>query len=89
MCAAPYLGLGPDNHFRERERERERELSKPVVTCTLHHFVLLSFSLGVRDMFKCCRQYSQVNQMFESKIAIVFLSINLNICFGCFKESSH
>ena len=28
-------------------------------------------------------------KMFERKIVNFFLSINLNICFGCSKESSH
>ena len=30
-----------------------------------------------------------VMQIFVRKIVIIFLSINLNICFGCSKESSH
>ena len=30
-----------------------------------------------------------VKQKFEHKIVIIFLPINLNICFGCSKEPSH
>ena len=30
-----------------------------------------------------------VNQIFERKIVIIFLSISLNMCFGCSKEPSH
>ena len=30
-----------------------------------------------------------VKQTFERKIAIIFLSISLNMCFGCSKEPSH
>ena len=31
----------------------------------------------------------QLSNIFERKIAIVFLSICLNMCFGCSKELSH
>ena len=30
-----------------------------------------------------------VSKMFESIIVIIFLSISLNMCFGCSKEPSH
>ena len=30
-----------------------------------------------------------VKQSFQRKIAIISLSINLNMCFGCSKEPSH
>ena len=29
-----------------------------------------------------------ISKHYESKIVIIFLSINLNICFGCSKETS-
>ena len=31
----------------------------------------------------------QLSKIFERKNAIIFLSSNLNICFGCSKEPSH
>ena len=31
----------------------------------------------------------QIRKLFELKIVIIFLPINLNICFGCSKEPSH
>ena len=45
----------------------------------------------------CMRQYTSLNENFEysyspivcMKIAIIFLCINLNICFGFSKEPSH
>ena len=30
-----------------------------------------------------------INNIFESKIVNIFLSINFNICYGCSKEPSH
>ena len=31
----------------------------------------------------------QIRKLFERKIVIIFLLINLNMCFGCSKEPSH
>ena len=31
----------------------------------------------------------QLSKIFERKIAIIFLPISLNMCFGCSKEPSH
>ena len=31
----------------------------------------------------------QIRKSFERKIPIIFLPINLNMCFGCSKETSH
>ena len=31
----------------------------------------------------------QLSKIFERKIVIIFLSISLNLCFGCSKEPSH
>ena len=33
--------------------------------------------------------YGQLSKIFQRKIAIIFLSISLNMCFGCSKEQSH
>ena len=33
--------------------------------------------------------YVEKNKIFEHKIVTIFLSINLNMCFGCSKEPSH
>ena len=34
-------------------------------------------------------QICQLSKIFERKIAIIFLCISLNMCFGCSKEPSH
>ena len=33
--------------------------------------------------------YAALSNIFERKNAIIFLSISLNMCFGCSKEPSH
>ena len=33
--------------------------------------------------------YVQIRKFYEHKIVIIFLPINLNMCFGCSKEPSH
>ena len=33
--------------------------------------------------------WGQLSKSFERKIVIILLSISLNMCFGCSKESSH
>ena len=48
-------------------------------------YLLQQQSLSVLSQ---CTQV-QMNKNFERKIAIIFLSINFNICFGCSKERSH
>ena len=35
------------------------------------------------------QHHRYVYTLFERKIVVVFLPINLNICFGCSKEPSH
>ena len=30
-----------------------------------------------------------VKQLFKRKIAVIFLSVSLNMCFGCSKETLH
>ena len=35
------------------------------------------------------REKGEINNIFESKIMIIFLSITYNMCFGCSKEPSH
>ena len=37
---------------------------------------------------KCYNTKVQLSQKFERKIAIIFLPISCNICFGCSKEPS-
>ena len=36
-----------------------------------------------------CFTKGQLSKSFQCKIAFFFLSINLNMCFGCQKEPSH
>ena len=35
------------------------------------------------------KAYVQIRTFYERKIVIIFLPINLNMCFGCSKEPSH
>ena len=36
-----------------------------------------------------CQPQVKINKKFQRKVVNFFLPINLNICFGCSKESSH
>ena len=52
--------------------------------------------LMMKDDVETAKELLQVYHMFtlytsycQHKIVIIFLPINLNICFGCLKELSH
>ena len=40
-------------------------------------------------MHSCLKQLDQLRKNDLRKIVIIFLSISLNMCYGCSKEPSH
>ena len=48
---------------------------------------MISTKISCKDPYGSC--IGQDKEFFEHKIIIIFLPINLNMCFGCSKEPSH
>ena len=75
-------------------------ISKKFVFLSLQIIFILAYRADPDEMlhyrafhlgFHCLPKYliGPVKQIFCHKIAIIYLSISLNMCFGCSKEPSH
>ena len=60
--------------------------------CVITLFPKLKFSRkfpNLQQVHFAQATYDQLRKNFNSKIFIIFLLINLNMCFGCSEEPSH
>ena len=58
------------------------------VACRLHHYTFYCPVMSL-PMHSSNHAYVQINQYSGRKTVCFFLSISLNIYFGCSKEASH
>ena len=76
--------------FQESSRRSEHKL-KSCQVCNCFDFFHIQGLVKPQDLEPTVtyRGKGQLSKFFKCKIAIIFLPINLNMCFGYSKEPSH
>ena len=72
---------------QQTTKKREKKSKSSVLTNGKFAHVVVNINPYPVNIFSV--PYIQIRKFYERKIVIIFLPINLNMCFGCSKEPSH